>query len=612
MPYHDSLEISTWKPAVLMKKRPDGVVLIRQQGSLGDYPQRIMDPLVRWAAQAPDRPWLAQREGGGAWRSVSYKQGLDQVRSLARALLDEKLSVERPLLILSDNSIQHALAACAAQYVGVPSAAVSTAYSLVSTDFVKLREIASQLTPGAVFVQHGGRYAEAINSVFSANLPMIVADDPVPGRICLRFEELATLEPGDEVEAARRQVGPDTIAKFLFTSGTTGSPKPVIQTNRMLCANQAMVADCYAFLAEQPPVVVDWAPWSHTASGNKVFNMVLYNGGTFYIDAGRPSPLAIGETLRNLREISPSWYFNVPAGFDMLADQLESDSSLRETFFGRLRMIMYAGAGMAQHTWDRLLELSGRTTGSEVLLASGLGATETGPFQLMCMEPQRMAGNIGIPAREVVLKLVPHGDRLEARLKSPSITPGYWRNPELTAQAFDEEGFYRLGDALRFAVEGEPARGLIFDGRIAENFKLMTGTWVPVGALRARLVDAFSGLVSDVAITGEGREYLAAIAFPNWPALCAVAGLPAGGDIDEFAASPAVVAALQEKLRAHIAAATGSAQRVMRIVLATTPPSLDRGELTDKGSINQRAVLRNRPELVEKLYANGDGVIAMN
>jgi feruloyl-CoA synthase len=352
--------------------------------------------------------------------------------------------------------------------------------------------------------------------------------------------------------------------------------------------------------------VVDWAPWSHTASGNKVFYLALYNGGSYYIDGGKPSPTGIAETIRNLRDVSPTWYFNVPAGYEMLVEAMERDPVLRASFFRDLKLMMYAGAGMARHTWERLLALSEQTLGALILLATGLGSTETAPFALFCTDEQSIPGNVGIPAQGVTLKLVPNGGKLEARLKGPHITPGYWRDPATTAAAFDDEGFYRLGDALRFAVPGKPSRGFFFDGRIAENFKLRTGTWVTVGALRARLVDALGGLVRDAAITGEDRDELGAILVPFLPAARALVPDEATLDDRAILAHPAVRARLRDLLACHAEAATGSATRISRAILLDEPPSLDAGEITDKGSINQRAMLRHRAPMIDALYRDED------
>jgi feruloyl-CoA synthase len=470
-----------WTPSVRSETRPDGSVLVWQEEPLRPWPRCISARFMDWAGRVPDRVWMAERGEGGAWRETTYATGARAIAGIGSALLARRLSAERPVLILSGNSTAHALMALGAQHVGVPSAALAPAYALTGGDHAKLRDVAAQLSPGLIFADDAARFAPAIDAVFPPDIPVVALRGEVPGRDTIPFAALAGTAPAPDMEAAHAAVGPQTVAKFLFTSGTTGSPKAVIQTQGMLCANQQMVLQCYAFMGETPPVVVDWAPWNHTASGNKVFNLVIWNGGTYYIDDGRPTPDLIGRTIANLREISPTWYFNVPLGYQMLLDAMETDQRLRETFFARVRMLMYAGAGMSQAVWDRITRVAEEMVPGGVLLCTGFGATETGPFALMCTDRQERAGNLGIPAHGVTLKLVPDGDRFEARVKSPSVTPGYWRNPGLTAEAFDAEGFYRFGDALRFAVPGDPAAGFVFDGRLAENFKLASGTWVAVG-----------------------------------------------------------------------------------------------------------------------------------
>lgn len=597
-----------WSPEIVMEERPCGSIIVRQTALLDPYPTRMNDRLLHWAASAPDRTWMAERAGpDGDWSRMSYGEAAQAVTSIAQGLLDLGLSRDRPLLILSGNSITHALMALAAQHVGIPSAAISPAYALLSTDHGKLRDIAAQLTPGMVFAEDVTAFAPAITAVFGADVAVACARGSVPGRDCITFHALRDTPVTPAVAAAFAGTGPDTVAKFLFTSGTTGSPKAVIQTQRMLCSNQEMIADCYAFLRQRPPVVVDWAPWNHTASGNKVFNLILYNGGTYYIDAGKPTPQGIATTIRNLREISPTWYFNVPVGYQMLLDAMETDDQLRRTFFRDIAMMMYAGAGMSQPVWDRLTAVANQMVTGGVLLATGFGSTETGPFALMCTDRQDRAGNIGIPAREVVLKLVPQGDKLEARVKSPSVTPGYWRIPKLTEEAFDDEGFYRFGDAFRFAVPGDPAKGFLFDGRLAENFKLDTGTWVAVGPLRATFTNDLRGLASDVVIAGENRAALAALVAPDWAALRALVGKPLPDAA--LLAHPEVREKAALMLGDHMARATGSSARVTRMMFLEDPLDFDRGEVTDKGSINQRAVLRHRDHLVNALYSDDPRVI---
>lgn len=590
--------------------RADGAVIIQQLADLPPYPRCMTERLLHWAAVTPDQVWMAERGPQGDWHRVTYGEAAAMIRAIGAGLLAQNLSVDRPLLILSGNSIAHAVMALGAQHVGIPSAALAPAYALAGDDRGKLRAASDQLTPGMVFVDQAARYLPSIDAVFGPDVVLCSLTGADTARPQCRYDDLLRCAP-DAADTAHQAVGPDTVAKFLFTSGTTGSPKAVIQTQRMLCANQAMIADAYPFLSEAPPVLVDWAPWNHTASGNKVFNMAIYHGGSFYIDDGRPTPADISRTIANLREIGPTWYFNVPIGYQFLLDAMEQDAALARTFFSRLRMLMYAGAGMGQPVWDRLTAMADRMVPGGVPIASGLGATETGPFALYYSDKKDRPGNVGVPALGVMLKLVPTDGKLEARLKSPSITPGYWRNPALTAAAFDDEGFYKLGDALRYAVAGDPAAGFIFDGRIAENFKLSSGTWVAVGGLRAGLVDAFGGLISDAVIAGDGRDDLRALLVPNWAAMRALADLPDAPAADVLAHG-AVRRALADRLDAQAIAATGSASRVVAALVLVAPLRFDLGEITDKGSINQRAVLRERADLVAQLWSDAPDVIHAN
>lgn len=605
-----SHRVKLWSPVVAWEQRPSGEVLIWRDDPLGPYPDKLNERLVHWAEVTPDRVWMADRIGVGPWHEVTYAQALDRVRRIGQFLLSAGLSAERPLLIFSENSIEHALMALGAQHVGIPSAAVAPAYASAASGFAKLRDIAAQIEPGMVFVDDGAAFAPAIDAVFGPSMLLGASRDLPSGRAnAWRFEAIVATEPSGDVDRAFAAVGPDTVAKFLFTSGTTGSPKAVIQTQRMLCSNQAMIADCYAFMRDEPPIVVDWAPWNHTASGNKVFNLIIYHGGTYYIDRGKPTPALIGQTIANLREVAPTWYFNVPAGYEMLIGAMRDDPALRRNFFSRLNMLMYAGAGLAQHTWDALVELAAQATGGTIPIGTGLGSTETGPFALYCTDPQDRPGNVGIPAQGVTVKLVPIDDKYELRLKGPNITPGYWHNPRLTAAAFDDEGFYRLGDTVRFAVPGDPRHGFYFDGRTAENFKLNTGTWVAVGVLRAQLVNQFGGLIRDAVITGENRAELGALVVPFMPALRDLVG--DRPDLSDAAvlAHPRIRAALTDQLASHQRQATGSATCIRRILPMIEPLRFERGEVTDKGSINQRAVLVHRADLVEALYAGGGAVI---
>lgn len=598
--------VKLWGGDVEWETRADGSVLVRQTGDLPAYPDKISERIEHWARETPDRVWMAERgPGGGDWVKVTYAEMLSHIRAIGQELLDLGLSTERPLLILSGNSIAHALMALGAQYVGVPSAALAPAYSLMSEDFEKLRAIKDQITPGAVFAQNLDQFAGAMGAVF-ANLPHIGVEGHGAEE---SWEELLATVPTEAVDQANAAVGPDTVAKFMFTSGTTGNPKAVMQTQRMLCANMAMVRDCYRFFEDEPPILLDWAPWNHVASGNKVFNMAIYNGGTFYIDGGKPTPRDMPVTIRNLREVSPTWYFNVPAGYEMLIEEMDEDPELAKSFFKNVKLLMYAGAAMAKHTWEDLERLAVDTTGEYIFLSTGLGATETAPFALFNTQISDQPGNIGIPAKGLTLKLVPNDGKWEARVKGPSVTPGYWRDEKLTAEAFDEEGFYCLGDALRFADKDDPAKGFFFDGRVAENFKMSTGTWVSVGALRSRLTDALGGLARDAVIVGEGRDQLAALLVPFRPAAEKMV-LGSGEMVDhDLFGHPTIRAEIARRLTAYNEHATGASLRVPRVLVLDEPLNMDRGEITDKGSVNQRAVRNHRADLVELLYSDDDSVI---
>jgi feruloyl-CoA synthase len=605
MPESPIRDVKLWKPDVRWEKRDDGSVLVWRGDPLGSYPARIGDRIAHWAAVAPDRVWMTERDETGAWRGVTYAQLVAHMRAIGQALLDMGLSVDRPLIILSGNSVGHGLMALGAQYAGIPSAAIAPAYSLVAKEFDKLHSIRDQITPGAVYVEDTAPFATALGQVF-AGLPVLGRAGP--GR-AMDWNALLATAPTPALDAAHAATGPDTVAKFLFTSGTTGSPKAVIQTQRMMCANMEQMTDCYAYLRDEPPIILDWSPWNHVAGGNLMFNSAHYNGGTFHVDGGRPTREAMPETLRNLREINTNWYWNVPFGFEMLVEAMETDHDLARTFFRDVKLMYYAGAAMARHTWDALERLAVRTTGQRVLLATGMGSTETAPFALFNTDPDAAPGNLGIPAKGIVLKLVPNEGKWEARIKGPNITPGYWRNEKLTREAFDDEGFYCFGDAFRFADPDDPSKGFFFDGRVAENFKMSTGTWVGVGALRARLTDALGGLARDAVIVGEGADSLGALLVPFRPAIEKL--VPGGAAMDDATlfTHPVLRAALEDRLTAYNATATGASLRVPRVMVLADPLSLDRGEVTDKGSVNQRAVRNHRTEMVAALYADDPRVI---
>jgi feruloyl-CoA synthase len=559
--------------AVIRTPRAGGGFILRSPVTAPAAVRCVGDWLVAWARKTPDRVFLAER-AGQRWRRVSYREALAAVRGLAQALLDAGLSSARPLAILSGNSIDHALVALAAMHAGVPVAPVSPAYSLASADHAKLRGLIERLAPGAVWAE-GPAYERALAAL---DVPRL---------------DVRAAAPTSDVDRAFAAIAPDDVAKILFTSGSTGTPKGVVNTHRMLCANQAAIACGWPLLAQRPPVLVDWLPWSHTFGANHNFNLVLANGGTLYIDAGKPAPGAFDITLGNLREIPSTLYFNVPRGFDMLVGVLETDDALRETFFRDLDVMFYAAAALSPATWDRLAAVA-RRTGASVAMVSAWGSTETSPLVTQVHFPIEQAGVIGLPAPGLELAFVPSGDKLEMRVRGASVTPGYWRagggnEPVPT----DELGFYPMGDAGRLVDELAPERGVVFDGRTAENFKLTSGTWVHVGELRIALVAACSPLVSDAVITGEGRDDIGALIFAA-PGQCVDA---------------AFRSALAAGLARCNAARTTSSTRIARVLVLAEPPSIDAGEITDKGYLNQRALLARRADQVAALYVGAADVI---
>lgn len=596
--------IALGRGRVAMDRDAGGTVRMKTSAALGPYPGKITERLVRFAREAPDRTLFAKRDAAGKWRTLTYAQALDAARRIGQALLDRGLDAERPLLILSENDLEHAMLALAALHVGVPFAPVSPAYSLISQDYGKLRHILELMTPGLVFVADGRRYERALRATLPAETELVVTESPPADRAATPFAALATTDATARVDAAYAAVNPDTLAKFLFTSGSTGTPKAVIHTQRMLCSNLQQIVECLPFMTEEPPVFVDWLPWNHTFGGSHNFGLTLYNGGTLYIDDGKPVPQLIGKTIENLREIAPTVYFNVPRGFEEIAAALDADRALAKHFFSRVKMLFYAAAGLSQPIWDRLHRVAEETCGERILMITGLGMTETAPFALCANWEAGRSGLVGIPAPGLELKLAPVEDKLEARYRGPNVTPGFWRQAEITQAAFDEEGFYRSGDAVRFADPADPDKGLIFDGRIAEDFKLNSGTWVSVGPLRARIMAAGAPYIQDVVICGLDRRDVGILVFPHVDScrpLCKALGPTAGQA--EIAADPAVRAWFQTFLDTLGDDSAGSASRVARGMLLAAPPSIDLGEMTDKGSINQRAVLTHRAALVEELYA---------
>jgi len=563
---------------VKVEKRADGSLLLRSPQKLGPRARCVTEWLVHWAEKAPKRIFLAERKGDG-WRTMPYLETFGAARRIGQALLDQKLGPDRPVAILSDNGIDHALLALGAMHVGIPVAPISPAYSLMSKDFGKLKHIFDLVKPGLVFASEPEKFAAALAAV---------------GAKSASVKDLLEVNPGSTQEREFLKITSNTIAKILFTSGSTGQPKGVVNTHGMLCANQQQLAQAWPFVEDRPPVVVDWLPWNHTFGGNHNFNLVLRNGGTMYIDGGKPVPGLVEATARNLREIASTMYFNVPRGFDLLLPLLETDADLRKTFFRDLDVLFYAAAALPQNLWDRIKKLAAAEGKADLAMLSAWGSTETSPLATSVHFRMERPGVIGLPIAECDLKLVPAAGKLEVRVRGPNVMPGYYQQPELTRDAFDEEGFYRIGDAVRLADPADAAKGIVFDGRVAEDFKLTTGTWVHVGAIRVKLIAAADPLIQDAVITGHDRDEIGALVFLN----------PSSKTL-----SPEEIKAKLRKTLQTLSREPGSSTHPKRLMVMSDPPSIDANEITDKGYMNQRAVLERRAALVEELYAGSGNVV---
>jgi feruloyl-CoA synthase len=592
----------------ILEERPvfevrNGITYVSSANKLGKYPVKMTEKLEYWAVHAPDRVFFARREGGtGQWINLTYADALKRVRNLAQGLIDRKL--ER-VAIISGNSIEHLLLAHACMYAGVMYTPVAPAYSLQAKDYSTLKFIFDVFEPGMIFAAEGAQFEKALSAALPKNVQLVVHSSAPAGIPTTQFGELESKPATSAVDDAHAKVNADTVAKILFTSGSTGHPKGVITTQRMLCANQEQIRSVLAFMADAPPVLCDWLPWNHVFGGSHNVGLVLYNGGTFYMDDGRPTPHLIEITARNLREIATTAYFNVPRGYEMLLPYLRGDRQLRETFFSKVNILFYAAAGMGQHIWDELKRLAVETVGEEILMITGLGATETAPFALSTGKAGATSGMLGLPVPGVELKLAPVGEKLEARVKGPNVTPGFWKRDDLTRAAFDEEGYYCMGDALLWADPDHPEKGFLFDGRISEDFKMSSGTWVSVGPLRARFLNHFGRYATDVVIAGHDRAFVAALVFPNLP-YCReqCPDLPADAPASVILNDPRIRGAFERLLKSFAAQSTGASTRPDRAIILEEPPSIDAREITDKGSINQRNVLANRFALVEDLYSD--------
>lgn len=605
----DSANVYMQRFGVDAEYRDDGTIVLRCPEPLDPVPTSIVEMLRDHAAAHPDRDFLCERDGSGGWRRVTYGDVLAAANAIGQALLDGGHGASRPVAILSDNSINQAFVMFGAMTVGIPAMPVSPAYSLMSQDHEKLKMVIGHNDPSVIFVDNPAPFAKALAAIDLSDRTLVVGSaEGAPDGAVLLSDWLAVV-PGPAVEEAAAAVTLETIGKILLTSGSTGLPKGVLNPHRMMVSNQVSLAQVCPFLRDEPPIFVDWLPWNHTFGGNYNLNMVLHNGGTMYIDEGRPVPGRIEATIANLKEISPTLYLNVPRGFDLLLSLLEADDEARDGLFRNLKILFFAGAALPRNVWERLDKLAIAVKGERVPITTSLGSTETAPAATFMNWYPKSAGNIGVPLPGNELKLVPNGDKLEIRMRGPIITPGYYRQDDLTAKAFDEEDFFRIGDAGKLENENDPAEGVVFDGRVAENFKLLSGTWVHAGQLRLQAIAAAAPVIQDAVVTGQDRDDVGLLVFISLDGCRAVAG--ADLTPDELAVHPAVQEKLRAGLGAHNQDNPGSSTRIKRALLMTEPPQIDAGEITDKGYINQRAVLTRRAENVDRLYTADDGDIVV-
>ncbi len=604
-------------PAVEVERRADGTIVLRNPHPMDDPHVNVIAPLRQWAEEVPDRSWLVERGADGDWVHLTYKEANEQVNAVAQALLDRGMGLggqnHGPVMILSGNSIDHAVMTYGAILAGVAVAPVSRSYSLMSADFAKLKYVFELVEPKMVFVQDGQMFGPALEALALEGVEVVYVKNPPRGHDATPFQEFLDTAPMGDVERSYAALTFDTVAKYLFTSGSTGMPKAVINTHRMMCVNAAMGR---SLLNEEGraevPVIINWLPWNHTFGGNSVLNGILSAGGTFYLDDGLPIPGMFERTIRNLKEVSPTTYSNVPAAFATLIPELEKDDELAASLFKNLKSLSYGGAALAQDLYDRLQAVAVRITGHRIPFLTGYGATETAPVVTTVYWATERMGLLGLPVPGVELKLVPKGEKFEVRVRGENITPGYHKRDDLTEQAFDEEGFYSLGDAAKFLDPEDPVQGLVFDGRVAEDFKLDTGTWVSAGRLRVQAVEASGGLMQDALVAGLDRAYIGILGFPNFAA-CRDLMEDQDAEPEDIVVNEKVLGRIAEGLKRHNDGHPGSSTRVGRALLMAEPPSMDAGEITDKGYVNQSTSLERRKALVEKLYTDppGNDIIAL-
>ncbi|WEK46277.1 MAG: feruloyl-CoA synthase [Candidatus Andeanibacterium colombiense] len=589
---------------VLVETRPNGEIVLRNPDPLGPYPARFTERLERWAAEAPDRVFLGERAGSG-WRTVTFAEALRTVEAIGQALVNRGLDSGTPLMILAANSIDHALVALACMHVGVPSAPISLGYATLSTDFERLAYAVGKVGPAAVFTNDAGQFATALTAVLPPDMEIIATSGTIPGRTVTPLAELKATVAGPGMAAARDAVTADTPARLIFTSGSSSLPKAVINTHGMLASNQQMHAQVWRFMEETPPVMADWAPWNHTAGANVALGAAVYFGGSLYIDDGRATPKEIRRSVENAAEIRPTVYFGVPLVYQLIAPILRADPALREGFFGRLQMLFYAGGMIADGVWDDLRSMMVETRGDHVYTCGGYGATEMSPSVLLSSWDAGRPGIVGLPVPGITLKLTPIGEKLEARVKGPSVTPGYWRSEEATTKAYDEERWYCTGDAVRFVDPDHPLEGMLYDGRLSENFKLSTGTWVAVANLRTQAVKYFEPLVGDAVVVGQGESEIGLVLFPILEAGRRIAGCEEAESLPELLAMPSFQDEIQRRLEALSMTGSSATTRVTRAVLVAEPPS--GVEITDKNTLSFNAVMNRREADIRALYSGETG-----
>lgn len=600
---------------VSLEARADGTLYLRNNIPLAPLLPHLPGMLAASAQKYPDRVWLAQRRGPDRrWQTLSYAQGLAQTHAVTQALLDLHKR-GRTVVVLSANSLEHAVIGLAAMQAGMPYVPITTAYSLLTPDLEKLQSMVDLLEPAVVFAQNGVQYERALRGLrLPPDCTGIVVEAPVADLPMVAWQAWKNTVPGPAVAASVEAIRLDDVAKYLFTSGSTGVPKATIITHRMISTavtmHEQMIEPAEG---ATPGVMLDWMPWSHVASGNIMFGTGLHEGVSTYLDEGKPMPGAFDETLRNLREVSPTHLSSVPLGYNLLADALEADDALARQFFSQLQRLSYAGARLPDTVFTRIQNLAVKHTGLRIPFTSAFGSTETSAAVTMVYWYADWAGFIGLPHPGVVMKLVPLGDeRYEVRVRSDGVTPGYLHQPQASAQAFDDEGYFLMGDALTFVDRARPQEGLVFAGRVTEEFKLQSGIFVRVGALRVQALEAAAGLLADAVITGADETYVGLLAWPHLNACRQRLGQADLG-LQDLVQSSALHEALREAFAAHNRLHTGSSLQIRRIVLLAEPPAMGAGEITDKGYVNQRTVLQRRADQVRRLYAEppGPGVIVI-